>query len=567
MDCECSATNISTGKAEECGCMSCATGRARASKAGRIPATGAQPTRRPVAGRGRTVRPDASNRLTRCGNCSGRHAVTQPLSHPVREMYARDQIVASMDRELPRFAGPAPGSRQETSLSSPGDLTRHNIEPELPFRFDFWEGSWPRDDQATEDDGTICYPQDNVAVWASNVEWLSSRCTLDLGEMFLGTSGVTLRAQLPSGYQPRTLQQDMLKEFIPDYMTANRIDWSIIAKNVVANEQVEVPGCYWTDPGGVLHFAVLHALQMIAAGSLGNSLGLGAVQRFVAACNLIRQGDLEIILSAGGTADRSVLFVASDGRVACEWVGGDEDAPWTALTFTAIELAPVLVGSAALADYLLWWAWRLHSYWEETGRFDGNVYYTGLAAARLAFAEIAKIGSLILHECGHLPFQPGSQGAHCTDVWDNGLDCPQDVMEPMWLGRAAVLYNLPAPHTPEPTLDSVLDAAAREMASGGNPAEEADVWADITTVDLQLLFGNVWVELDGTRHVTGVSTVSVETPGSAGALEAHGSEGCPAGTFDVKITWRPTGTTAVVKIEIPEPCSSTGTGRTVSGMM
>lgn len=552
--------------------MSCATGRARASECAGDREMASRPPRAASTVNGSARRAS--------GHAPRDLQVARPHSQHGGMPAARERVIESLNDEMPQFfrfplrsAPPsAPpsggtGTREQTSVSAPGEMTRYDFEPPVKPGIYMWEGPDPGGVDSSSEDWPSCYPQDDVAVWASEVESLRSRCTLDLGEMFLDPGAVTLRAQLPSGYQPTTLKQDMLKEFVPEYMSANRIDWSTIADNVVANDQPEVMGCYWSGKGGVLHFAVLHALQMIAAGSLSNSIGLGAVDRFVAACSLIRKGELEIILSAGGTPDRSVLFATSDGRVACEWVGGDDDAPWTALTFTAIELAPVLVGGAAFADYLLWWAWRLHSYWVETGKYNGNVYYTGLAAARLAYAEIAKIGSLILHECGHLPFLAGSQGAHCTDVWDKGLDCPQDVMEPMWLGRAAVLYNLPAPHTPESTLDSVLDATAREMASGGNPASEIYVWAGITTVDLQLLFGNVWVERDGTRHVTGVSHVVSSTSGSHGAAEAHGVDGCPAGKFDVQITWRPTGTTAEVFLEIPEPCSSTGALRTISGMM
>ncbi len=47
MECKCSATNISTGQAEECGCMSCATGRAR------VWSQSSDPARRPRAERKR----------------------------------------------------------------------------------------------------------------------------------------------------------------------------------------------------------------------------------------------------------------------------------------------------------------------------------------------------------------------------------------------------------------------------------------------------------------------------------------------------------------------------------
>lgn len=376
------------------------------------------------------------------------------------------------------------------------------------------------------------------SVLSKNVAQLKDQCRIYIGEMTYRGDPYRLSAEVPRGYQPSTDKDAMFEMFFPEYMSADRADWTTLRANIVSNYQDNVEGCFWEE-GGVMVRATLHALQMIAAGSMPNDYPADLKATFDDARETIRDGDLWLSLSNEGAPDACGMFISPEGRVSAE--NFDREPNWLGRnSWGTIQLAPALLEQAALADYLLWWAWRMHSRIAE-GDGGNHEYRVGLACAKIALAEVGYIGAVILHECVHAL---GGIGGHCVD-WFSKVGCPQDKVEMSWVGRAATLYNLTAPWSPiNSYISDALAPQALSVAQGSADADEfREVWDNLQFID-------------GTAYFNGFSVALDKIHGAVDNVGAD--DGCFDGAFKTHVTYTTNGSTATVDFDVPEPCSKSG---------
>lgn len=403
--------------------------------------------------------------------------------------------------------------------------------------------------EAREDAGLVarCADERRTLLWARDVRELRSRCRISLGAFLHRGRWYDLSQTISANAEPEFAKSEMLADFVPKYAGRKHSDWAVLERNVVRDSQYHVMGNFWDDDLGVMLGAVRLALQLVASGTMPAAVGPDLDRLYGDARGRIRSGTLPIVLSSdpGGADDRGALAVTEDGRVAGIWphTGG-----WFARTVVEINVAygPTLV-SAALADYLLWWAWRLHSYWRRSG--DPTTYYTGVACARLAFAELASIGGLLLHESVHFQIGPHCQaGADPTGkgtAQAQGLECLHHRLEMAWIARAASLYNLPAPPTRLFVFDPAYTSTLLRMASGASAdSKHGEAWQNIRFIDEKELF-------DGSR-------IDVRNEGSASEFEYVEGDGCGDGSFEAQIHFATVGTKAEVESSVPASCSSSG---------
>ncbi len=292
----------------------------------------------------------------------------------------------------------------------------------------------------------VCGDEQLEVAWARDVRLLRDRCRIDIGPMVVNGATLSLAPVLPEGYEPRTSKREMFQAYMPEYMGADRIGWHSIATNIRVNQQPKIKGCFWDEGDGVMFRATCHALQLIAASRMPNTVSQGLKDRYEDTRADIRAERLEVHLSDAARlgSDEAVLVMTADGRITVGHLGKGEAIASTAFV---IALGQSLLEQAILADYLLWWAWRLHSRSLE----DTNpaTYYAGLGCAKVAFAELAYIAAVILHE--HVHFEIWN---HCQYLDGSGTACPRKKMEVLGLGRFAALYGLTPTFT---SMSSVTD--------------------------------------------------------------------------------------------------------------
>ncbi len=313
----------------------------------------------------------------------------------------------------------------------------------------------------------ICPEEPLVVAWARDASSLRDRCRINIGNMRVGGANVSLSTAIPKGYQPKTSRKQMFRDFLGDYMAANRVDWDDLAENIKGDDTPGYKGCFWDSGGGMLYRATLHALQMIACTTMPASVSDGLRERFVAVRDKVRSGTLNVVLSidARGGDERSAIVVGPAGEVTAGFIGSGTAFAWEK---EKIWLGQMLTANALLADYLLWWAWRLHSSADEN--YSDARYYTGLGCARLALAELGFIASLLLHEDVHRDIDP-----HCQFDDGSPTGCPHKKLQVLGLGRFATKFNLPPTFT---RLSTSGAAPFNTMAFGRSAGRIADGQGD-----------------------------------------------------------------------------------------
>ncbi len=431
-----------------------------------------------------------------------------------------------------------------------------------------------------------------AAVFSDDVRDLRDRCQIDLGRHYalskIHPAAPDAVATLPAGYEPITDKSEMWADFAPDYWRANRVAWSDLRANIKADYQSRVAGLFWDDEHGYMNWAVVHALQLIANTTLKDLLGDEKEELFEACREAVRGGDLPLYLSPLGSTSDSLLRVTDQGEVSAT---DPTEVGWKGIALLEISLSPYYRSSAALADYLLWWGWRCHSYWKESG--SEYHWYVGQSCVRLALAECARIGGTIVHEFVHTQ---GYWPTHCRGsspdataewlavghaaglvatapwTWFGGAvvqflvsaanvepyTCVHNTLQHVYTGRACTRFNLPLPLTFLSTNTNEAQAAA--LAASGVSATDS-AWDGV--------FASLWAT--GAYDPVDGTTLSTSQVGGWAWYEAiwgfaatpQGS-GCDAATYTIGVVYDINGTTGTISWNIPPLCSNSGTNETRS---
>jgi hypothetical protein len=232
-----------------------------------------------------------------------------------------------------------------------------------------------------------------------------------------------------------------------------------------------IPGLFWTED--YLNGALVMAVQTVYA--FAPLLQLMAPE--AAAVGAYRGGAMLREQIAGlpnaATGVKSPRATITDAPVVYPDLGGITVGPGgevklssTAATYAyaianSVRILPPFRHRAALADYLFWWAHRLHSLAVEQN--DPKYKDLGLLAAKCALTEIVELASWIAHEMGHLE---GDHAAwHCTA----GNACQQYIAQYTFAAATRALLGLPQPHP------SGFD---RKLVPNAVYDPEAGEWAD-----------------------------------------------------------------------------------------
>lgn len=433
---------------------------------------------------------------------------------------------------------------------------------------------------------TPCTEQ-RVAVFCDDVRGLANRCRIDLGTHYYLARAYPSQPRaevvLPPGYEPSTEKSDMWRDFAPEYFDDKRLAWADLRANIKADYQAKVPGLFWDDEHGYMNWAVVHALQLVATGNMQGVLTDEMRALFSSCRDAVRSGSYPLYLSPIGASTAGLLFVTDQGRVACEPTG---DSSWKAIALREVSLSPYYRVTAALADYLLWWAWRCHGYWKQTG--NEHYFYTGQSCVRLALAECARIGGTLVHEWVHIQgYWPGhcrgvnpvtvaellgggaATGAVLTNplTWVGGAaavilatsldvvqyDCVHYTLQHAWTLRACVLNNLPMPVSFEVGASDWNDAVNLiDRGFGMHSGYWDGVFSGLTTIDAVAPVGAALV----THQEPGLRSWY---EGIWGFAAVPLGEGCDDVMYDMSVNYDIKSTQARLRFTVPELCSSSGT--------
>lgn len=78
------------------------------------------------------------------------------------------------------------------------------------------------------------------SILSRHVVQLKDQCRIYLGTMPTGTKIRQLAAEVPKGYRPVTEKDAMFRAFLPEYMYADRVDWTTLRNNIVSVQHDEV---------------------------------------------------------------------------------------------------------------------------------------------------------------------------------------------------------------------------------------------------------------------------------------------------------------------------------------
>jgi hypothetical protein len=302
-------------------------------------------------------------------------------------------------------------------------------------------------------------------------------CRIHLGTHGLlagrGDPNSELQLALSAAYVPTTTKAAMLSDFVPkwksfiDATADHGITWQGIADAIdfrFTNES----GLYWDEGQGYFQRFLMFSLRTIAAFSAYAHHGeerspwtsasdLHAIKAVTERCGIdsptalrdriadrifLRSnspGDLvsPLVQTFTGTIDghSAVLEQDEDGRL----VATVSSFEWGMMVpLDTVMVREVYRIDAATADYLLWWAHRLHSYWTANG--DEQAWRVGVCCARFAIGKVVAFAARMVHEFGHMP---GGSKWHCSfgRRWANY--CCMDFTQSMFGERCVASMGLP----------------------------------------------------------------------------------------------------------------------------
>jgi hypothetical protein len=286
-----------------------------------------------------------------------------------------------------------------------------------------------------------------------------------------------LTAEVPFRYTSPTSSKDMISTFLADWAgylhpeSANwaslmidrgtraqlpsgtltgPIDWlEDVFTSIASPGDDAVPGLFWTED--YLNGALVMAVQ--TAYAFAPLLGLMAPEAAEAGgyrgSELVREKIAGTLSAATGTSSGRILI--HDGWETGLKMGGItiKDDGTFVLSMPGKKLAFAFLGGitlfqpmrdmAAVADYMFWWARRLHGMALETG--ESNYKDIGILAARCGLAQVVKIAAVIVHEIGHHagPFSAW----HCNESYEQA--CNQYIAEYTFQHAVMALLGLPDP--------------------------------------------------------------------------------------------------------------------------
>lgn len=265
------------------------------------------------------------------------------------------------------------------------------------------------------------------------VEKLRNVCIVSLGTNWQYGQ---MSARVPPCYAPDTPQMDMLEMFLPWWLA--RLDLTDAAVDgLVGEPSLPFGGLFW--PQGYFRQAVKWALRTLSgfADSLdvfpsvfadrcdtspselkaairGHNMWTIDLDPAMAYVPLgCGQDSISLRVTDGLGADagleRGQVIASRDwGGVGLAWNGTRR-----------VHLCSGWQAEAALADYYLWQAHRLHS-WANEG--DGDIWdlWMGMMCARAALSEIVELAAIILHEWSH---STAKTWGHCHSLIGRGYNC------------------------------------------------------------------------------------------------------------------------------------------------
>lgn len=264
-----------------------------------------------------------------------------------------------------------------------------------------------------------------------------------------------VQAHLDPSYEASTSKDDMLSEYLPLFWNKRSVSWETAHKNVSKWwDQDKVMGLFWDDGWGYMHRAMLYAVQMLhmyADEAIDPSPEKYASYSAAKLRSVIESGDLplavtndQIITTPHGT---QYIKIGALGTVQTYI---STDVKYVAVTFfdtdafqTAIQIPTVMRLKAATADYLFWWAHRLHSHYSETGKLDH--WWVGLLCARAALAELSQIAGIIVQEYVHVT---SDNSFHCVDLAGAAHGCAEYAIQYTFQYGVMALLALPEPRNP-----------------------------------------------------------------------------------------------------------------------
>lgn len=293
-----------------------------------------------------------------------------------------------------------------------------------------------KDEDSTSGDGCS---DATVEIPVDDIRTLAHRTKINLGKH--GLTGDDIAATLPCDYEATTSKTEMWEDFFPEWLEAREIEWDTAHSNMISFTQDKTPGLFWDEGWGFMHRAMLYAITMLHhfAGRAKDPRGTSGYSSSTLR-NTIEDGDLNIKVTdsqvVGTRRSEGTIKVKSNGEVQLKVSSFN----YAGITYLDRIRLPVMVRTwAASADYHLWWAHRLHSHWRETGSL--NELLVGILCIRTALAEIAQLGSLILHEHTH-DFM--NQSFHCNDGFTQ-VDCVQYTLMHTYVQGVIAEWALPQP--------------------------------------------------------------------------------------------------------------------------
>ncbi len=311
-------------------------------------------------------------------------------------------------------AGAARGERMPTSDAEPGGTDLDPPEQEEDRRD---AGSAPGSQGGVLsggcDDGDVIIDPDDLPT-------LSGRCSITLGTFGSGSGAIELTATVPAGYEPSRSRGEMKRALLGDWLDwcvpAGEADWAQADRCILWTSNNR-PGLFWDDGHGYYFKALLHAVRTVHGFAAYTKSLPSIASKCGYSAGSIRdkiETGRDWLVSANGicTASSPTIQVTTDGRVQVAFPGGDPliDHGAFAVAGNVYMCANNYKWRAALADYLLWWAWRLYGYALDESRSYHDMLVAQMCAVT-AMAEITAIARLIVHELGHLFGSP----YHCRE--------------------------------------------------------------------------------------------------------------------------------------------------------
>ena len=316
---------------------------------------------------------------------------------------------------------------QGTGMPMPGSVRRAKEHPEtLPQREDI---------KAELAEKLPLQFQQTVYASPWQMHLLRDQTVLNLGRY----ADFDLIAHVPRDFEP-TLERDaMLSAYLGPWLDVHTLSFDDAEANVKKWKQGEPEGLFWTGEGGYLVRAWLWAIVTTHSfAHLVDDITDATRYAPVDYREMVEQGKLSLRFILGSGTPGYIEHNA-DGRIVSH---NPDNHPLAWTYFGQIRIKANTRLWPQLADYYMWWAWRLYA-WAREG--DGGYLeeFMGLCCARAAMAEIAQMATLIVHEVGHLK----GSSYHCHSGV-GFFDCSQYLMEWTFLHRTLAALGLPLPHYP-----------------------------------------------------------------------------------------------------------------------